>query len=189
MTNDYDYVDNTSSDVQALVHVINLQGKDLIGAEIGVLQGSSTMTLLHNCPNIKTLYAVDAFVPYTDFLYNYAINEISDRDIDRAKSYFYHVIKFSGMEDKVQVHEMDSDLASEKIEDLSLDFIFLDAYVDRDKCVRDIELWYPKVKRGGVFSGDDWGAYDVRNAVNNFREKNNIHHPMSTFNDNWVWIK
>ena len=84
MTNDYDYVDNTSSDVQALVHVINLQGKDLIGAEIGVLQGSSTMTLLHNCPNIKTLYAVDAFVPYTDFLYNYAINEISDRDIDRA---------------------------------------------------------------------------------------------------------
>ena len=55
--------------------------------------------------------------------------------------------------------------------------------------MRDIELWYPKVKRGGVFSGDDWGAYDVRNAVNNFREKNNIHHPMSTFNDNWVWIK
>ena len=93
------------------------------------------------------------------------------------------------MEDKVQVHEMDSDLAAEKIEDQSLDFIFLDAYINKDKCVRDIEVWYPKVKRGGVFSGDDWGAYDVRNAVNNFREKNNIHHPMSTFNDNWVWIK
>ena len=93
------------------------------------------------------------------------------------------------MEDKVCVHEMDSDIAVNEFKDQSLDFIFLDAYISEEKAMSDIELWYPKVKRGGVFAGDDWGSRFVQIAVNNFREKNNIHHPMSTFNDNWVWIK
>ena len=189
MNDNYNFVDSIDADVQALVHVINLQGADLVGAEIGVYQGSSTMTLLHNCPSIKTLHTVDAFQPYVDMMYPHRPNNMTDRLIDRARLQFYHSIKFSGMEDKVCVHEMDSDIAVNEFKDQSLDFIFLDAYISEEKTMSDIELWYPKVKRGGVFAGDDWGSRFVQIAVNNFREKNDIHHPMSTFNDNWVWIK
>lgn len=46
--------------------------------------------------------------------------------------------------------------ASLKYEDESVDFIFIDAAHDYKSITEDINLWYPKIKKGGVISGDDY---------------------------------
>jgi hypothetical protein len=48
--------------------------------------------------------------------------------------------------------------ASEVFEDLSLDFVFLDARHDREGFEKDIEVWFPKVKYGGWIGGHDYNS-------------------------------
>lgn len=50
--------------------------------------------------------------------------------------------------------------------DNSLDFVFIDADHLYKHVKADIEAWWPKVKPGGVFAGDDYYGKDVRRAVN-----------------------
>jgi predicted O-methyltransferase YrrM len=54
-------------------------------------------------------------------------------------------------------------------EDNSLDFVFIDAAHDYESVKKDINAWFPKVKKGGVIAGHDytWCA-DVQKAVNEF---------------------
>jgi hypothetical protein len=46
--------------------------------------------------------------------------------------------------------------AAERYEDGTFDFIYVDADHSEDGCRRDIEAWYPKLKRGGVIAGHDF---------------------------------
>lgn len=46
--------------------------------------------------------------------------------------------------------------ASLLYDDCSLDFVFIDAAHDYENVKNDIELWYPKVKSGGVLAGHDY---------------------------------
>ena len=54
-------------------------------------------------------------------------------------------------------------------EDNSLDFVFIDAAHDYESVKKDINAWFPKIKKGGVIAGHDytWCA-DVQKAVNEF---------------------
>jgi predicted O-methyltransferase YrrM len=53
--------------------------------------------------------------------------------------------------------------------DESLDFVFIDAGHDYESVIKDLNAWYPKVKKGGVISGHDY-HYNVGvfPAVNDF---------------------
>ena len=64
----YDFVNNLHGSVRSLIPVIALHGDNLVGAEIGVWKGDSFLTLLQNCPNIKTLHGVDCYEPYDDYI-------------------------------------------------------------------------------------------------------------------------
>ena len=49
--------------------------------------------------------------------------------------------------------------------DESLDFVFIDASHEEQDVKDDIDAWLPKVKKGGVLAGDDWGFEGVIKAV------------------------
>lgn len=54
-------------------------------------------------------------------------------------------------------------------EDNSIDFVFIDADHHYQSVKKDIELWYPKVRTGGIISGHDYaygGECGVIPAVN-----------------------
>tara|TARA_B100000427_G_scaffold115199_1_gene95684 strand:+ start:764 stop:1351 length:588 start_codon:yes stop_codon:yes gene_type:complete len=195
MSDFYNFGNNLQTDVRALIPLITLQGDNLVGAEIGVWKGDAFLTMLHNCPNIKTLHGVDFYEPYNDYLSPgvYNANEPSvvydKKDIDFIKLVCYHRLEYSGHKDKIRFHEMDSNEAAEYIDDDSLDFIFLDAYLTGQQAKNDLDVWYPKVKDGGIFAGHDWDCIDVQIAVNRFRENNNIKKLMSTYDNTWVWMK
>lgn len=42
------------------------------------------------------------------------------------------------------------------------DWIYLDALHDYDSVLEDIEAWWPKLRKGGLFSGDDYGDQSLR---------------------------
>ena len=189
----YDFTDNKKSDIQSLVHLINFLGNDLVGLELGVSKGESFMTLLHNCPNIKVLHGVDSYKPYTDFLKDpydgNAAHVVGYKEIDLDKSIAMNFFKFSGMGEKIRIHETDSEEALQRIDDESLDFIFIDTYMTYEQAYRDFNSWYPKLKNGGLFSGHDWTASAVQRAVSEFRQQLNIQNTMSCFDQCFCWYK
>ena len=177
-------------DVKSIIHCINLHGDNLVGAEIGVHVGESFLTLLQTCPNISKLYGVDPYVPYIDYLkeegQSFDPMVVDEKEIEYIKLVSYHRQKFSGHKDKIVFYEMDSIEASKKVEDKSLDFIFIDSYCSFEQAKDDIKVWYPKVKDGGIFAGHDWNMPLVRLAVTIFIENEIINSRMSTYEDSWI---
>lgn len=61
-------------------------------------------------------------------------------------------------------------------EDNSLDFVFIDAAHDYESVKKDINAWFPKIKKGGVIAGHDYTwCTDVQKAVNEFFEGKSIY--------------
>lgn len=55
--------------------------------------------------------------------------------------------------------------AAQKYDDQSLDFVYIDASHLYADVKNDIEAWLPKVKKGGIISGDDYNSAEVARAV------------------------
>jgi hypothetical protein len=65
--------------------------------------------------------------------------------------------------------------AAERVADSSLDFAYIDARHDYDSVRKDVELWFPKIRPGGVLAGHDYvdgrfpqGHFEVKRAVDEF---------------------
>jgi predicted O-methyltransferase YrrM len=66
------------------------------------------------------------------------------------------------------VRELSWDGAA-RYKDASLDFVFIDAAHDYASVVKDLNAWYPKLKKGGVLAGHDYRPSEgVFAAVNDF---------------------
>lgn len=73
--------------------------------------------------------------------------------------------------------------AAENFPDEYFDLIYIDADHSYEGCKKDLEAWYPKVKKGRFFTGDDYSHYKAVNtgvtfgvipAVDEFAEKYNL---------------
>lgn len=133
------------------------------GAEIGVLRGDTSRALLGQLPALKLLICVDAWEYYSDY-------ESDSRDgapdgwpnqdaLDDARKTFEARMRL--YPDRVHVLAMESEMAARKIEDESLDFVFIDANHSYDYVQQDIATWKKKVHRGGVIAGHDYGYCDT----------------------------
>jgi methyltransferase family protein len=59
----------------------------------------------------------------------------------------------------------DSRLAAALFEDGSLDFVFIDGCHETAAVLQDISVWLPKIAKGGILAGDDYGFDSVRRAI------------------------
>jgi hypothetical protein len=84
-----------------------------------------------------------------------------------------------------------------RFKDNIFDLIYVDADHSYEGCLRDIEDWYPKVKKGKFLIGDDYMPYEGRHkdikfgvieAVNEFVTKNNLR-LFEVRNHGWAIIK
>jgi len=94
--------------------------------------------------------------------------------------------------DVVNVIKMDSLEAVNLYKDNSLDFIFLDGSHDYDSVTADLKAWYPKIKKTGIFTGDDYqpGFWPgVILAVDTFARINQLKVILIQGTHHWMLIK
>jgi len=99
--------------------------------EVGVRDGETMLSLLASCPSIERYYAVDS---------------------DKDASFLAHT-----HDPRVIAILEPSVSASFKVEDKSVDLVFIDAAYDERSVFWDIGVWSPKVRPGGAITGYDYG--------------------------------
>lgn len=151
-----------------------------VGVEIGVLRGDYSKIILERWSS-GTLYLVDTWRHISEYI-----------DMNgRADDYHYQCMvetckNILPWQDRAHMIRMDSTLASTMFPDEYFDFIYIDADHSYEAVVRDINAWWPKLKKGGMFCGDDYipddgdiwlvvgdektyaGKFGVRRAVTEF---------------------
>jgi hypothetical protein len=137
--------------------------KNIIGVEIGVQYGVNARDILDKY-DIKTLYLID---PYGLFP-SASGGGLTGQESDKIKERAYDYLK--NYNDKIIWVEEFSWDAVNLIPD-NLDFIYIDGDHRAEAVEKDIELYYPKVRIGGLVAGHDYEkrrAPGVVNTIDNF---------------------
>ena len=157
----------------SIKHIINdikthFNDKPIKVAELGILQGKGIPLFLNNL-NIKEYHGVDAFTNY---------EENKDGSYELMKNHgleiYNQLNKIYEQENRIHIHKGFTTDVVNKFDDNYFDLIFIDAGHNYTQISADIKLWYPKMKTGGIFSGDDFYFEDIQQAVTEFVNKKNL---------------
>ena len=102
---------------------------------------------------------------------------LSQNFFDQAKKDTYD--KFENVQN-VNILDLNSLEASSKYQDNFFDYIYIDAEHTYKAVTKDLEVWYPKLKKNGTLFGDDyyWREEDdtlsLHRAYQEFIQKNHI---------------
>ena len=148
---------------------LNLSG---VGIEIGVQEGKFSKVILEN--SSIYLYLLDAWrhfkTDYTD-----SANVRTSTHIKNMANTAENLKQFDG---RFTMIRDTSENGANLFKDEFFDFVYIDANHSYESCKRDLELWYPKVKKGGIISGHDYITMlpwiDVKRAVDDFFNSNNF---------------
>ena len=135
-------------------------GDNLVGAEIGVWRGMTSEYICRQL-KLKKFFCVDCW--RIDFLARKPVRKWLS-----AESALRKVKKRLKPYPFVEIIKKDSFEASKLIKDNSLDFVYIDALHTYRGVKEDMVLWTPKVRKGGIVSGHDFGykgVYGVNLAV------------------------
>lgn len=143
--------------------------------ECGTFLGKSTCYMAElikeNSYNIK-FWGVDHFKGEIDAEDQKKIIADNGGSIYRA---FLNNMKEADVLDFVIPLQLNSEDASKLFEDDSLDFVFLDAEHKLDNVMQDLNLWFPKIKKGGFFGGHDYyEGTEVKLATDKFFEEKSL---------------
>lgn len=148
---------------------LNLSG---IGIEIGVKKGIFSRRIIENT-NLY-MYLLDAW-RYFDSGYIDLANAENQTQIKRMGFTVNHLLPFEG---RFTIIRDTSENGSKIFQDNFFDFVYIDGNHSYKACLQDLELWYPKLKSGGIFSGHDYTnippSIEVKRAVDEFASKYDI---------------
>jgi len=164
-----------------LQHEIRKLGPNQVGMELGVWTGHNSAHLLDECSNIKMLFCVDPYLPYQDWN-RYIDENVMKNARETAQRNLAH---FTDRHQLLVMKSFDASVIISK-----LDFIFIDGDHSFERCYEDLNLWYDKVRSGGLFSGHDFTLPGVNKALLQFRTERKITGNFKVIpNDVWYWIK
>src|SRR4029077_15971588 len=96
----------------------------------------------------------------------------------------------AGVFSRVTAHRCESLAAAARFEDLSLDFVFLDASHAYDALRCALAAWWPKLRPGGLFAGHDYAwSSGVRAAVDAFVSAHALGSTFRTSRASWILYK
>jgi len=173
--------------VNELVH---LNKKNLVGAEIGTLDGWHALDIMEAL-SIKKLYLIDPYKAYEDYAESVGNPRKAQKAMNERMRVAKKVLKKYG--NKVVFIRKFSEDATEHIEDESLDFLYIDGNHQYEFAKKDIGLYYQKVKKGGIIGGHDYTSspeterehFGVFRAVNEFFKKKKI----NFYGTDWFVVK
>lgn len=166
----------------------HFQDKPIKIAELGVLKGESIPLFLNNF-NVKEYRGVDLFDCYDE-------NKDGSYELMKKQGNKIYINLSNKYKNNTNVH-FDIGFTHEVVNNFKneyFDLIFIDAGHEYPQVSQDINLWYPKMKKNGIFAGDDYFYPPVKKAVKEFVVKydiklhNSSHkNPDPILNDYWSW--
>jgi glycosyltransferase involved in cell wall biosynthesis len=155
-------------------NVIKNKGDNLKILELGAWLGKSTSfmaEIIKESEKIVDFYVVDHWKGDPN------IGDLHGRFPELQGDNVYPIFEknVGDLINYMKVITAESEDASKKFPDKYFDFIFLDATKIYEDVLRDISIWYPKIKDDGVFGGHDyfsWGG--VKKAVDQFARDNQL---------------
>lgn len=150
--------------------------KDLVIVEIGTDLGT-------NARNIKQFISFDALYLVDPYFDNYGKYASGDERFEIAK-------KRVGVDNGVEFIRETSEDALKLFEDNSIDGLYIDGSHKEEDVKKDIEMWYLKVKEGGIIGGHDFfgSGLGVVLAVTDYVNENNLRKKLDGFGTDW-WMR
>lgn len=137
--------------------------------EVGTWLGKSTNYLTSKIKESKkniNFTTIDTFKgTETEWLHKTIVNQF---DGDIFFDFIDNTIQ-SNNYGSFNIIKDDSKIVASTFSNSSIDFLMIDAGHHYDEVTDDLNRWYPKVKSGGIISGDDYGVFEgVTYAANDF---------------------
>lgn len=169
-------------DFPTLLTLLGLLGQ---GVEVGAGKGVYASLLLDRWRG-RRLHLIDAWRHVEN------CNDLSNgTDEDHQLAYRECVRRVAGHQSRVVILRSLSVDAAREFADMSLDFVRLDANPSFEAARQDIELWWPKVKPGGLLFGTNYldgelsnGDFGARSAVREFELKERV---AAAVTSEWDW--
>ncbi len=138
--------------------------------EIGVYYGTNTRRMFRKL-SVEKMYLVDPYRKYTAYAEKKFL-------LTLLPSSFKPVLwLLRKHKEKIVPLQLTSEQAAEKIPD-DLDMVYIDGNHSYEYVKKDIAMYYPKLKKGGLIGGHDingkTNGKDVQRAVREFSEKYKI---------------
>lgn len=137
--------------MRPMIEMLSRQKHDhkLVGCEIGSFRGWNAFNILHYLP-IEKLYLVDIYDNHPSY-------KMQTEPADNFKACKKHLRKYK---DKVIFVKKLSEDAVNDVPD-NLDFCYIDANHSYEYVKKDIENYYPKIKKDGYIGGHDFHISDL----------------------------
>lgn len=149
-------------------------------AEVGTYKGE-TLSVIGQQRNNATLYAIDPWKNVSSEDYKNTNDYIAFEDNAKQEEN-YQAFKnncwFLESQGRLKVNRNTSVVASTQYPDEYFDMVFIDADHSYSGVKQDVEVWYPKVKKGGFVGGHDYDYpgynFGVKQAVDEFVLKHSL---------------
>lgn len=151
--------------------------------EVGVYQGHFMENALKSWSG--KYYAVDAWAFRDD---NSKDRNFKD-DATNDENFSLTLERAKPHGDRVELIRMLSVNASEKFEDDTIDWVYIDALHTYDACLADMHAWWKKLRPGGLMSGDDFGNAENFELLDDNRRKDLTHLHQTAKGSNWGVVK
>ena len=128
------------------------------GVEVGAFKGDYAREILGGWSGM--LYLVDIWNQMSDEHYADSCNQYSPKQLISEC-----IDNIHGNENRCVMIRAESSSAANLFQNQSLDFVYIDANHRYDYVKEDLQLWFPKVRVGGVLAGHDYLKIDWRSPV------------------------
>jgi hypothetical protein len=129
---------------------LNSHGLTGVGVELGVSTGLFSEQLLRHWLG-RTLCLIDPWRHLSDYLDSFnASDKIMARRLEIARR------RLEPWQERLRWFLETSEVAAKRFARGSCDFVYIDANHSYQHVCRDLQLWYPKVRPGGLFAGHDY---------------------------------
>lgn len=133
-------------------------GEPKTGVEIGVYKAKTSKALLFTFPDL-CLSLVDPWKEWEEGSSYRKHKRTGNHTQDKWDQVYNEAMKNIALDEhRAIVCKMTSEEAVDLFKDRSLDFVFLDGSHIFEDVKQDIEVWTPKVKKGGLLCGHDYGG-------------------------------
>lgn len=160
--------------LQSLLKVIPLG----LAVEIGAWTGRSTCLIGHYVKK-----AGGKFFTIDNFKGSPGSPQVEHDFGDNVRQTLDYNTKRLGVD--VEILDGYSDSFVKDFKDESIDFMFIDADHTYTQFKKDFENWYPKIKKGGIFSGHDYNGKDYDERFVEEDCVGGVHHGISKVLKDW----